>query len=61
MGAEDFSFYSQQVPAAFVRLGSRGDRIGHFALHNSHFDIDERVLSVGVTVMTNVALNLFNY
>ncbi len=59
MGGEDFAFYSQRLPAAFIRLGTRGDGIGHFPLHNSHFDIDERSLAVGVNVMTRIALDFF--
>ncbi len=59
MGGEDFAFYSQRLPAAFVRLGCRGDTVGHFPLHSCQFDIDERVLSVGAQVMTHLALDFF--
>ena len=57
MGGEDFAFYSQKVPAAFVRLGSRGPSLGGLPLHNSGFDIDEGVLNIGVNLFTHVALN----
>lgn len=60
MGGEDFAFYSQQVPAAFVRLGSRGPSTGGLPLHNSGFDVDEGVLAVGVNLFTHVALSFLS-
>ena len=57
MGGEDFAFYSQQLPAAFIRLGCHGSGIGNLPLHNSGFDIDERVLEVGVNMMANSAIS----
>ena len=59
MGGEDFAFYSRQLPAAFIRLGCKGENTGHHPLHNCQFDVDEDVLSVGAKVMTHVALNFF--
>ena len=56
MGGEDFAFYSHLRPASFIRLGCRGENIGDLPLHNSGFDIDEGVLTVGVDLMTNAAL-----
>ena len=59
MGGEDFAFYSHQLPAAFIRLGCKGESSGHYPLHNCRFDVDEGVLNVGARVMTHVALNFF--
>jgi len=45
MGAEDFAFYSQQVPSLFLRVGtSNGPETSH-PLHSSLFDVDESVLA----------------
>ncbi len=60
MGGEDFAFYSKAVPAAFLRMGCAGANTGHLPLHNSGFDIDERVLPLGVKALTTIALDYFS-
>ncbi len=58
MTAEDFSFYSQQVPACFYRLGSGNKAKGIISgVHTSSFDIDEQALEIGVGLMAWLALN----
>ncbi|MCW3462955.1 M20 metallopeptidase family protein [Chitinophaga nivalis] len=56
MGAEDFAFYSQQVPACFFRLGTgnvaRGITSG---VHTPTFDIDESAIEVGMGTMAYLA------
>jgi amidohydrolase len=59
MGGEDFAFYSRSVPAAFIRLGCAGAATGNLPLHNSGFDIDENVLTLGAKVMAKMALDYF--
>ena len=42
MGAEDFSYYAMEFPAAFYWLGTRNEQKGCTALlHNAHFNFDE--------------------
>jgi len=54
MGGEDFAFYLQKVPGAFIFLGA-GD--GHeFPHHHPAFDIDERALPMGALLNTSLAL-----
>lgn len=49
MGAEDFAFFTQIVPCAYFRLGSRNEEKGHtWPLHNPKFDFDETILVDGV-------------
>ncbi len=57
MGAEDFSFFTNEVPGAMFGLGCRieGDVRRH---HNARFDIDEKCLSIGVAVLAESALRL---
>ncbi len=58
MTAEDFAFYSQQIPACFYRLGTRNEKAGITSnVHTSSFDIDERSLKTGMGLMTWVAVN----
>ncbi|TWF45252.1 hippurate hydrolase [Chitinophaga polysaccharea] len=56
MGAEDFAFYSQVVPACFFRLGTgniaRGITSG---VHTPTFDIDEQAIEVGMGTMAYLA------
>ncbi|AIQ36576.1 hydrolase [Paenibacillus sp. FSL R5-0345] len=40
MGGEDFSFYLQQIPGAFVNIGSGPA----YALHHPRFDVDEAAI-----------------
>lgn len=52
MGAEDFSFYSHQIPGCFFRLGagnvSKGISSG---VHTPTFNIDENAIEIGMGVM----------
>lgn len=57
MGAEDFSFYAQVVPACFYTLGCSGGAETSYPHHSSLFDIDERALPNGVAMMTSLALD----
>lgn len=57
MGAEDFSFFAQRVPACFYSLGARGSAQTSNPHHSSTFDIDERALPVGVRMMAALAFD----
>lgn len=52
MGAEDFSFFLEKVPGAFVWLGV-GDVSG---LHTPQFAFDEEILPRGAALLTALAL-----
>ncbi len=57
-GAEDFSFYQQEVPGLFFFVGVASDDPDKVhPNHSPHFYADERGLPVGVTAMTAVALD----
>ena len=57
LGAEDFAYYSQIVPAAFYRLGTRNDDKGITSyVHTPTFDIDEDALSIGPGLMAWMAI-----
>jgi len=58
MGAEDFSYYSQEIPACFYRLGTRNEERGITSyVHTPTFDIDESALEIGAGLMAWIALN----
>ena len=52
MGAEDFAYYSHQIPACFFRLGAGNKAKGITSgVHTPIFNIDERAIEVGMGVM----------
>jgi amidohydrolase len=57
MGAEDFSFYAERVPACFYTLGCCGGPDTSHPHHSSLFDLDESCLPAGVAMMTALALD----
>ncbi|KAG9446245.1 hypothetical protein H6P81_012373 [Aristolochia fimbriata] len=57
MGAEDFSFYLQQMPGTDFYVGIRNESLGSTkALHSPFFFVDENVLPVGAALHAAVAL-----
>ena len=56
MTAEDFAYYSQEVPACFYRLGTASvDGSKSCPVHTSTFDIDEGALEVSIGLMAFLA------
>ena len=58
MTAEDFAFYLDTLPGAFIFLGT--DRPGEddpASLHSPHFDFNDAALPVGMELMTQLALD----
>ncbi len=53
MGAEDFAFYLDKVPGAFLVLGL-GENTA--PLHHPGFDFNDRALESGITVLAALAL-----
>jgi amidohydrolase len=48
---EDFSYFSQEVPATFIRVGVRNENKGIvYPVHNANFDIDESAIQTGIKV-----------
>jgi hippurate hydrolase len=59
MGAEDFGFYAQKLPACFFRLGVRNEAAGIVHnVHTSRFNIDEDALQAGAGIMAWLGMNL---
>jgi len=57
MGAEDFSFFAERVPACYFVLGSRGGAATGFPHHHARFDLDEAALASGVRMMVALGLD----
>ena len=59
MTSEDFSFYSQEMPGCFYRLGVANKALGiDSPVHTSSFDVDEQCLPVGASLMAYTAVKL---
>jgi amidohydrolase len=57
LGAEDFSYYSQVIPASFYRLGTRNEAKGITSyVHTPTFDIDEDALAIAPGLMAWMAV-----
>lgn len=58
MAAEDFAYYSQEIPACFYRLGTRNESRGiTSSVHTPTFDIDEDALKIGPGLMAYIAVH----
>jgi amidohydrolase len=56
MGAEDFAYYSQQMPACFFRLGVGNINKGiSSGVHTPTFNIDENAIEIGMGMMAWLA------
>jgi amidohydrolase len=52
MGAEDFGYYAQLIPACFYRVGVMNKEKGITSgVHTPHFNIDENAIEIGMGMM----------
>jgi hippurate hydrolase len=59
MGAEDFGYYAQQIPACFFRLGVMNTAKGITSgVHTPTFNIDEDAIEIGIGIMAWLGANL---
>lgn len=62
LGAEDFSYYSQVIPASFYRLGTRNEAKGFTSyVHTPTFDIDEDALKISTGLMAWMAIQELSF
>jgi amidohydrolase len=57
MGAEDFAYFADAMPAAHLRIGS-GAPGRRDSLHNSEYQPDEASLAIGVEAISRAALDI---
>ncbi|RLF85166.1 amidohydrolase [Thermococci archaeon] len=56
MGSEDFAFYLQKVPGAFIALGIKNEEKGiTHPHHHPKFNVDEEVLPLGTALEVGLA------
>uniref|UniRef100_A0A803LV23 Retrovirus-related Pol polyprotein from transposon TNT 1-94-like beta-barrel domain-containing protein n=1 Tax=Chenopodium quinoa TaxID=63459 RepID=A0A803LV23_CHEQI len=61
MGAEDFSFFSKEIPAAFYYIGIRNEELGStHTVHSPRFFLDEDMLPIGAATHASIAERYLN-
>jgi amidohydrolase len=57
-GGDSFAWYTEQVPGTYVRLGTHDPESGleRQDLHSATFDVDERAIAIGATLLAACAL-----
>jgi amidohydrolase len=56
LGGEDFAWFADVMPIALARLGTHGGG-PPLDLHRGTFDVDERVIGIGVRLLARAALH----
>ena len=59
MGSEDFAFFSQAIPAAHLRIGSKKEDLDT-AIHRSNYECDPLAIPTGVRAISRAALDLLS-
>jgi amidohydrolase len=61
MSGEDFAYYLQDKPGAFIFLGiSNKEKGSNYPHHNPKFDVDEERLHQGSALYSHIVLNYLN-
>jgi hippurate hydrolase len=55
MGGEDFSYYLQEIPGCYIRIGARPSEDRGFPAHSNRFDFGEAALPIGANWLAEVA------
>lgn len=55
-GGEDFSWYLDHAPGAYLRLGVRAPGAAVVDIHSGGFDVDERCIALGARLLAGAAL-----
>jgi len=57
-GGDSFAWYTERVPGTYIRLGTHDPARGEERqdLHSATFDVDERAIGIGATVLSGCAL-----
>ena len=55
MGGEDFSYYTNEIPGVFFRLGTNGSEDTSYPNHHPKFNVDEDALPYGSAILVQFA------
>jgi hippurate hydrolase len=61
MGAEDFGYYTQEIPGCFYRLGVMNEAMGiTSSVHTPTFNIDESAIETGMGMMAWLGASIYS-
>ena len=60
MGGEDFSFFANEVPGFYYRLGTVDPKKGSGGHHTPTFRADDKAIPIGIEAMTTLVLDYLN-
>lgn len=60
MGGEDFSYYTNEIPGVFFRLGTNGGDDTSYPNHHPKFNVDEDALPYGAAILSHFAYSYLN-
>jgi hippurate hydrolase len=61
MGAEDFGYYTQEIPGCFYRLGVMNEARGiTSSVHTPTFDLDESAIEIGMGMMAWLGASVYS-
>ncbi|MEM7281587.1 MAG: amidohydrolase [Pseudomonadota bacterium] len=60
MGAEDFAFFSREIPGYVFRLGVRAEGVQTGGLHTPNMRADDSSIAVGIKAMTGLVLDFLD-
>ena len=60
MGGEDFSFFANEVPGFYYRLGTVDPVKGSGGHHTPEFRADDKAIPIGIEAMTTLILDYLN-
>jgi len=60
MGGEDFSFFANEVPGFYYRLGTVDPKKGSGGHHTPTFRADDKAIPIGIEAMTTLILDYLN-
>ena len=55
MGGEDFAYYLENIPGAFLRIGACESRGEPIAAHSPHFYVPDETVFIGAALMAEIA------
>jgi len=61
MGAEDFSYFLQEVPGAFIFLGTKNEEKNiTWGIHNPKFNVDEDILEIAAKIYPKIIIEFLD-
>ena len=60
MGAEDFAYYSENIPGCYVKVGSRIADYPYYPLHSDRYRLNEKAMDIALAYLLKVAENADN-